>query len=171
MILRFHAGARELAGTSEAQLDIGDDALDEDALRARIAAEYPALEPYLPRMRFACNAAFSTRGQVYANTDTVDIMPPVAGGAPSSTASRVVHCAIRSEELSVTEMIAAVADPAAGATASFLGVVRNHHKGQAIERLEYEAHPTLAEVEMRRVLEVLASEFSSPPSTAWARSE
>ena len=38
-------------------------------------------------------------------------------------------------------------------------MVRNHHKGQAIERLEYEAHPTLAAVEMRRVLEVLASEF------------
>ena len=73
--------------------------------------------------------------------------------------SAVVHCEVRDTALSSDEMIAAVADPAAGATASFLGVVRNHHQGQAIERLEYEAHPTLAAVEMRRVLEVLASEF------------
>lgn len=156
MILRFHAAARELAGTSEAQLDIGEQALDEGALRERIATAYPALAPYLPRMRFACNDAFSQADQVYVSADSVDIMPPVAGGAPTSS---VVHSEVRDTALSSDEMIAAVADDAAGATASFLGVVRNHHKGQAIERLEYEAHPTLAAVEMRRVLEVLASEF------------
>jgi molybdopterin synthase catalytic subunit/molybdopterin converting factor small subunit len=156
LILRFHAAARELAGTSEDEIDIGDQALDEAALRKRIAAAYPALAPYLPRMRFACNDAFSQSDQVYSSGDAVDIMPPVAGGAPTSS---VVHCSIRHEALSGDEMIAAVADPAAGATASFLGVVRNHHQGQAIQRLEYEAHPTLAAVEMRRVLELLASEF------------
>jgi molybdopterin synthase catalytic subunit/molybdopterin converting factor small subunit len=156
LILRFHAAARELAGTSEAEIDIGDEALNESALREQIAAAYPALAPYLPRMRFACNDAFSQSDQVYSSADAVDIMPPVAGGAPTSS---VVHCSIRQEVLSSDEMIAAVADPTAGATASFLGVVRNHHQGQAIQRLEYEAHPTLAEAEMRRVLEVLASEF------------
>lgn len=155
MILRFHAAARELAGASEVDIDI-ESTLDEAQLRARIAADYPGLAAYLPRMRFACNDAFSTSEQVYSNADTVDIMPPVAGGAPES---RVVHCSIRDETLSADEMIAAVADPSAGATASFLGVVRNHHKGQAIARLEYEAHPTLAVAEMRRVLEVLSSEF------------
>lgn len=159
MILRFHAAARELAGTSEAQLDIGEQALGETALRERIAAEYPTLAPYLPRMRFACNDAFSQTDQMYASDDSVDIMPPVAGGAPALAESSVVHCEIRDSALSSDEMIAAVAHDAAGATASFLGVVRNHHKGQAIERLEYEAHPTLAAVEMRRVLEALASEF------------
>ncbi|MFK7998194.1 MAG: molybdenum cofactor biosynthesis protein MoaE [Polyangiales bacterium] len=160
MILRFHAAARELAGTSEAKLEVGAQSLDEPALRQRIAEAYPALAPYLPRMRFACNDAFSQADQVYTSGDSVDIMPPVAGGAPSSSpASCVVHCEIRDGALSSDEMIAAVAHDAAGATASFLGVVRNHHKGQAIERLEYEAHPTLAAVEMRRVLEVLASEF------------
>ena len=81
MILRFHAGARELAATSEAVLDIGEEPLNETSLRARIAADYPALAPYLPRMRFACNDAFSQSDQMYSSTDSVDIMPPVAGGA------------------------------------------------------------------------------------------
>lgn len=152
MILRFHAAARELAGTSEAVLELKAP-LDEPSLRGRIAETYPALSAYLPRMRFACNDAFSVHDQRYTNEDTVDIMPPVAGGSPS----KVVHSSIRSEALSSDELIAAVADPAAGATATFLGVVRNHHKGQAIARLEYEAHPTLAEAEMRRVLEVLCT--------------
>jgi len=47
---------------------------------------------------------------------------------------------------------AQVLDPACGAVASFEGLVRNHHEGKSVARLDYEAHPVLAEKEGRRVL-------------------
>lgn len=36
-------------------------------------------------------------------------------------------------------------DPACGALVVFSGTVRNHHEGKGVERLEYSAHPALAE--------------------------
>ncbi len=41
----------------------------------------------------------------------------------------------------------------------FVGVVRDHADGKPVARLDYEAHPTLALVEMRRVLETVVAEF------------
>ena len=46
---------------------------------------------------------------------------------------------------------AAVADPTAGAIATFLGVTRNHNDGRAVTGLEYEAYPDMAVREMERI--------------------
>ncbi len=45
----------------------------------------------------------------------------------------------------------AVADPKAGAIATFLGVTRNHNDGRAVTGLEYEAYPDMAMREMERI--------------------
>lgn len=50
---------------------------------------------------------------------------------------------LRAEPLSVDEVLAAVADPAAGGTVVFTGTVRDSDDGRAVTRLEYEAHPTV----------------------------
>ncbi|MFC7336950.1 molybdenum cofactor biosynthesis protein MoaE [Haloferula chungangensis] len=52
-----------------------------------------------------------------------------------------------------------VLDPASGGFASFEGWVRNHHQGRAVERLEYEAYPLLAEKEGRRIIEEAHEKF------------
>lgn len=49
--------------------------------------------------------------------------------------------AVVSEPLSVPELLAAVADPAAGGQALFVGVVRDHDEGRPVTGLDYEAHP------------------------------
>lgn len=46
---------------------------------------------------------------------------------------------------------AAVADPAAGAIATFIGVARNSFRGKAVQHLEYEAYAPMAEQEMERI--------------------
>lgn len=46
---------------------------------------------------------------------------------------------------------AAVADPAAGAIAAFVGVARNSFAGKAVQHLEYEAYAPMAEQEMERI--------------------
>jgi molybdopterin synthase catalytic subunit len=59
-------------------------------------------------------------------------------------------CSITEEPLDLVAARAAVADPAAGGEAVFLGVVRNEADGRDVLALEYSAHPTaqarLAEV-------------------------
>jgi molybdopterin synthase catalytic subunit len=65
----------------------------------------------------------------------------------------------RAEPLSVDEVRAAVADPAAGAIALFVGAVRDHDHGRAVARLSYTAHPTGSE-QLRQVAEKVAARFS-----------
>ena len=72
--------------------------------------------------------------------------------------------AIRDSELSMDEVRAAVADPAAGGIVLFTGTVRDEDNDKRVTRLSYTAHPT-AEAELRRVAEQIAEKF---PVTAMA---
>ncbi|CAN5709706.1 molybdenum cofactor biosynthesis protein MoaE [soil metagenome] len=49
-------------------------------------------------------------------------------------------------------LVSRVASPAFGGVASFLGLVRNHHGGRAVSRLEYTAYGPMAEAECRRIV-------------------
>jgi molybdopterin synthase catalytic subunit len=64
--------------------------------------------------------------------------------------------AIRDTPLSVDEVLAAVADRAAGGTVVFTGQVRDHDQDRAVTTLSYAAHPS-AEDEMRQVAEKIAA--------------
>ncbi len=66
---------------------------------------------------------------------------------------------LRAEELSVDEVRAAAADPAAGATALFLGVIRDHDHGRDVISLSYSAHPAAA-AELGRAAEKVAASYS-----------
>ncbi len=50
---------------------------------------------------------------------------------------------VRDTPLSVDEVLAAVADPAAGGTALFIGTVRDHDEGRPVSQLGYSAHPSV----------------------------
>lgn len=50
--------------------------------------------------------------------------------------------AVTETTLDVAAHLVAVADPEAGATASFSGVVRDHDGGRSVTELEYHGHPT-----------------------------
>jgi molybdopterin synthase catalytic subunit len=66
--------------------------------------------------------------------------------------------AVRESELSVDEVRAAVADPAAGGIVLFAGTVRNNDHDQHVTELSYTAHPA-AETELRRVAETIAEKY------------
>jgi molybdopterin synthase catalytic subunit len=63
---------------------------------------------------------------------------------------------LRSAPLSVDEIRAVAADPAAGAIALFIGAVRDHDRGQGVTALSYSAHPSAA-AELGRVAEKIAA--------------
>lgn len=59
--------------------------------------------------------------------------------------ARAVLAEIRTEALSVDELLAAVRTPEAGAVVVFVGQVRNHDDGRSVEVLEYFCHPSAAQ--------------------------
>jgi molybdopterin synthase catalytic subunit len=65
---------------------------------------------------------------------------------------------VRESELSVDEVRAAVADPAAGGIALFAGAVRDSDHDKGVAGLSYTGHPSAAD-ELRRVAEVIAGKF------------
>lgn len=66
--------------------------------------------------------------------------------------------AVRETALSADEVLAAVADPAAGGIALFVGAVRNEDGGRAVTRLGYSAHPR-ATAELERVAAEVVARF------------
>jgi molybdopterin synthase catalytic subunit len=66
---------------------------------------------------------------------------------------------LRSEPLSLDEVLALVRHPQAGGIATFLGVVRDHSEGLAISLLEYEAYPAMAVAEMERIMNEIEAEI------------
>ncbi|MEO7422618.1 MAG: molybdenum cofactor biosynthesis protein MoaE [Ornithinibacter sp.] len=62
---------------------------------------------------------------------------------------------LRDQPLSVDEVLAAVRHPTCGGIALFVGVVRDHDKGQDVSALDYSAHPSAVEV-LRRTCATVA---------------
>ena len=74
--------------------------------------------------------------------------------AEPGPAGRVARAEVSDAPLSLSEHAEAVADPAAGATVSFAGVVRDHDDGRGVTGLEYEAHPSAGTVVAQVAAEV-----------------
>jgi len=152
--IRLFAVQRELAGTRELSVSLGDGATVEDAWSALVAA-HPVLAPGRPSVRFARNGAYADAATVLADGDEVAMIPPVSGGS-----------GVRLLELRETafgpgileELGARLADPGDGAVVGFLGRTRvtagtpapgqeaeaARHAGRSVESLSYEAHETMA---------------------------
>lgn len=65
---------------------------------------------------------------------------------------------IRESPLDVGEVMAAMADAAAGGVTLFVGAVRDHDDNKAVTGLDYSAHPT-ALAQLRSVVERVAKEY------------
>jgi len=146
----YFAAARELASCSSEALTHHADALSLREFVSWLGERKPRLAPFLARMRFAINGEFAHDDARVHDDDEVTVLPPVAGGS--------VLAEVRDTPLSIDEVVAAVRDRSAGGIALFLGVVRDHHAGKPVERLDYEAYRELAEKEMRRILAALMAE-------------
>jgi molybdopterin converting factor subunit 1 len=142
----YFAAARELAGVSEEEARVPR-ALDVFAFTQWLATHKPRLAPYLARMRVAINGDFAASSAIIHDGDEIVLLPPVAGGATLAE--------VREQPLSLDEVVAAVRDRSAGGVAIFMGVVRDHHAGKPVARLDYEAYVALANKEMANILDEL----------------
>jgi len=150
--IRYFAAARELAGCETEELELGAAVRTQAAFIELLSERHPRLRAYLNRMRLALNGSFALPEEVIRDGDEIDVMPPVAGGAPALID-------VRETPLSTDEVLKAITHPGAGGVALFVGVVRDHADGKPVARLDYEAHRELALKEMKRVLEGVENEF------------
>ncbi len=154
--IAYFAAAKELAGCDSEQVPL-DQPLDLEQFKAWLGARKPRLAPYLSRMRLAVNGEFADIAVVVREGDEVAVMPPVAGGSGATAAppDKRVLAEIRDTQLSLDEVVEHVRAPHVGGIATFLGVVRDHHEGKAVSRLDYEAYTELANRELARILTAL----------------
>jgi molybdopterin synthase catalytic subunit len=68
--------------------------------------------------------------------------------------------AIRDGKIELDELVVAVGHPAAGAVATFLGVVRDHADGRAVTLLEYHAYRPMAERELAAIVAAIEAEIA-----------
>ncbi|UCH28907.1 MAG: molybdenum cofactor biosynthesis protein MoaE, partial [Myxococcales bacterium] len=150
--VHYYAAAKELAGCESSTFEFSARSVSQSELRAAVAGRFPSLSALLERMRLAVNGDFADTSRNLEDGDRVDVLPPVAGGSP------VVLCRITDQNISLDEARNAVAHPGAGGICIFHGVVRDNADGKLISRLDYEAHESLTNKEMRRVLEGVIAE-------------
>ena len=67
---------------------------------------------------------------------------------------------ISRDPIDLARLVAAVEAPEAGGIATFTGLVRNHHQGRGVSRLEYSAYESMAEQEMRTILSEAESRWA-----------
>jgi molybdopterin synthase catalytic subunit len=58
---------------------------------------------------------------------------------------------LRDHAISIDEAVAHVSHGGAGAVCVFLGTVRDHSEGRAVEKLEYQAYVSMARAELERI--------------------
>jgi molybdopterin synthase catalytic subunit len=131
--VHYYAAARELAGCESSMFEFASESMPQAELRMAVIDRFPSLAAFLKRMRLAINGDFVDASQPLHDGDRVDVLPPVAGGAP------IVLCRISDQEISLDEVRKAVEHPGAGGICIFHGVVRDHADGKRVSRLDYEA--------------------------------
>lgn len=145
-ILLF-AGLRERLRSDWVELELPEDATVAQLLAA-LGERHPTLRELLPPCRVAVEQEFVGPGHPVRAGDEVAVIPPVSGGHGPVEDD---HFYLGAEPLVLDRVIAAVERRQAGGVVTFVGKVRDHSRGHAIDHLEYEAYAPMALKVMRRI--------------------
>ncbi len=140
--LQLFGSLREAAGSRTLTLELPEGATVED-VREALAKRLPAAARLGSRVAVAVNQELASPGTALAEGDEVALLPPVSGGSG--------RCTLSDLPLDVDEVVRRVAGPDTGGVVTFVGQVRDEARGRAIERLEYEAYPGMAEREIEKI--------------------
>ena len=73
----------------------------------------------------------------------------------------LTHAAIVERALDVSGLVQLVADPSAGASAVFLGTVRDSNDGRPVVGIDYQAYSEMAARELRAIVDEAAQQFGT----------
>jgi MoaE-MoaD fusion protein len=157
MRVRVFGGLTEHVGGHHIEVAIPDDGSASVAdLRSAVAAAHPHLAPLLRQVTVAVDLEVARGTDRIPAGAEVALLPPVAGGATTGPTSDevAVLTGLVTPPIDVAGTIAAIAADAAGATALFLGTVRDHAPGLVgVVQLQYTAYEPMAERELAAIAE------------------
>jgi molybdopterin synthase catalytic subunit len=148
--VRLFGSLREAAGCPTLAMEIADGGSVAD-LRIALGRRFPLVQELGARLRLAVNLELANEDKALSEGDEVALLPPVAGG--SGTPKR---CTLSDRPLDEAEIVGRVAGRDTGGVVTFVGTVRDQARGHAIEFLEYEAYPEMAEREMAKIADEAA---------------
>lgn len=152
--IRLFAQLRDLMG-GDLHEDVGGDRITVAELHRHLERTHPALEPYLPTLAVAINQEYCLDAATEIGPgDEVALIQPISGGADTP------RYLVTEDPLDRDALRELVATDASGAVVLFEGVVRNHHEGRAVARLEYEAYAPMAERKMAAVGDEVLAEYA-----------
>lgn len=155
--IRLFAGLREMMG-SELDERFEGDSVTVSELRLRLGERYPQLIPHLECAAVAVNEEYVRDAQTRISAgDTVALIPPVSGGADIEATP---HFLVTADPLDRDALRDLVRTDEAGAIVLFEGIIRNHHQGHDVLRLEYEAYPSMAEKQLAAVAREVLAEYA-----------
>ena len=140
------ASAGDALGATETEMELPEGSRVAD-LRARLDREHPALTPLWPRLAIAVDGRISGPDEPLQDGIEVALLPPVSGG--SGLAELV------DGPIDVDRAVRSVEDPGFGAVVVFLGTVRNHLAGRAVEKLTYSAYRRMAADTLAKIVSEL----------------
>lgn len=71
----------------------------------------------------------------------------------------MISARLTTEKLDPSSLLAEIGHERDGAQVLFLGVVRNHHQGRAVARIDYEAYEPMARKELQKIADEVAQEY------------
>lgn len=150
MRIRVFGGLTEQVGGDHIELPVpADTPLTVTQLRAAIASAHPHLAPLLQRVTVAVDLEVARGDEAVPPDAEVALLPPVAGGAEDEAVERTTITGLVTPPIDVEGTLARIADAGTGATALFLGTVRDHAPGVAgVVQLQYSAYEPMAEREL-----------------------
>ena len=150
--LRYFASLRERLGKTEETREIQGGATVGTVWHL-LTQEHPELLELERSVAFALAQEYVDKDHPLQDNDELAFIPPVSGGAmlEDQKDQKRILSTITQDPINMQELTDFVADPGAGALATFVGTTRNTNEGREVIRLEYECYPGMAEKEMTKI--------------------
>lgn len=151
--VRCFAAAREALGHDVLQIELPDAATVAD-LKVALVARAPAFA----RVSMVCavNREYAAPARPLQPGDEVAFIPPISGGG----GPELFRFDLRETALDPRALEAEVRSDRDGAIVTFTGVTRDHHDGQAVVSLAYEAYEEMAAKVMVEIFEATIREHA-----------
>jgi len=148
------ASASDALGAAEVALELPQGS-SVGTLKSSLEQRYPALAGLWHRIAIAVNGEIADDGTLLEDEAEVALLPPVSGGSMVAAASRA---RLVDGPIDTAEPIRAVQSRSRGAVVLFVGTVRDHHRGRAVERITYSAYGSMAHSRLERIVRELEDE-------------
>lgn len=148
----YLGGSRGETGTHKERWELTGAATLEELI-GQILKRHPRLKRHQGSVRWARNYEFVTQDVDLADGDEIALIPPVAGGAPTTLPRSKPRCAvIQADAIAVESVVQKVRGVDCGAVISFIGTVRDRSNGHAVQSLRYEAYEPMATRTIERIV-------------------